>query len=84
MLHNPHYHSNDAILPLGAGDWVQLADAALSKERAAVGQTWLAAPLATTRKVHGVRLIPPAIPPCADLRRTGPKIPDSEKSVGLF
>jgi len=25
MVHNPHYDFNDAILPLGAAYWVELA-----------------------------------------------------------
>jgi amidohydrolase len=38
MLHNPHYDFNDAILPLGASYWVQLAESILSKDHAAVPQ----------------------------------------------
>ncbi len=32
MLHSPHYDFNDAILPLGASYWVQLAEKILSKD----------------------------------------------------
>jgi hippurate hydrolase len=35
LLHNPHYDFNDAILPIGASYWVQLAETVLAKERAA-------------------------------------------------
>ena len=35
ILHNPHYDFNDEVLPLGASYWVRLAEAVLTKERAA-------------------------------------------------
>ena len=35
LLHNPNYDFNDAILPIGASYWVQLAESVLAKERAA-------------------------------------------------
>jgi hippurate hydrolase len=35
MLHNPHYDFNDAVLPLGASYWVQLAEMVLAKEAVA-------------------------------------------------
>ena len=34
LLHNPNYDFNDAILPIGASYWVQLAESVLAKERA--------------------------------------------------
>src|SRR5215472_16997859 len=34
LLHNPHYDFNDAVLPIGASYWVQLAESVLAKERA--------------------------------------------------
>jgi amidohydrolase len=37
MLHNPNYDFNDAVLPLGASYWVQLAESVLAKERATAG-----------------------------------------------
>jgi hippurate hydrolase len=33
MLHNPSYDFNDALIPLGATLWVQLAEQWLSKSR---------------------------------------------------
>ena len=35
LLHNPNYDFNDAVLPIGASYWVQLAESVLAKERAA-------------------------------------------------
>jgi hippurate hydrolase len=35
LLHNPNYDFNDAILPIGASYWVQLAESVLAKEHAA-------------------------------------------------
>jgi hippurate hydrolase len=34
LLHNPHYDFNDAVLPIGASYWVELAERVLAKERA--------------------------------------------------
>jgi hippurate hydrolase len=34
LLHNPNYDFNDAILPIGASYWVELAESVLAKERA--------------------------------------------------
>jgi hippurate hydrolase len=39
LLHNPNYDFNDAVLPIGASYWVQLAESVLTKERATPSRT---------------------------------------------
>ena len=58
MLHSPHYDFNDAILLLGASDWVRLAEWILSKDMQRSGSADLDSCVSSSMVVLPQRLRP--------------------------